>query len=69
MVITTLVMTSFLLVRTFRAQQQIEIKLQEDTHTIAIRIANTVRPMIWDIYQQGTSRQLSEDVASALLDF
>lgn len=69
MVITTLVMTSFVLIRSYRAQQEIELKLQEDTNTIAIRIANAVSPMIWDIYQQGTSRQLSEDVASAMLDF
>ncbi|WP_372870856.1 putative bifunctional diguanylate cyclase/phosphodiesterase [Shewanella sp.] len=69
MVITTLVMTSFLLIRTYRAQQEIELKLLEDTNTIAIRIANAVSPMIWDIYKQGASRQLSEDVASAMLDF
>ena len=69
MVITTLVMTSFVLIRSYRAQQEIELKLLEDTNIIAIRIANAVSPMIWDIYKQGTSRQLSEDVASAMLDF
>lgn len=68
MLITVLVMSTFLLIRSYRAYQGIDAALREDASIIAVRVANAVRPTIWNIYQKGTGRQFSEDVASAILD-
>ncbi|MCP5208123.1 MAG: EAL domain-containing protein [Hahellaceae bacterium] len=68
MLITTLVMTAFLVLRSYRSYQEIEGKLHTQAGIVASRVANAVRPTIWNIYQKGTSRQFSEDVASAILD-
>jgi diguanylate cyclase (GGDEF)-like protein/PAS domain S-box-containing protein len=68
MLITTLVMTSFLLVRMYLAYQEIDVNLREDAEKTALRVANAVRPTIWSLYQEGMGRQFSEDVTSAILD-
>ena len=67
-VIITLVMALFLFIRTYRSYLEIDETLREDASIVATRIANAVRPTIWNIYQKSTERQFSEDVASAILD-
>ena len=61
-------MALFLFLRSYRSYLEIDENLRQDANIIAVRVANAVRPTIWNIYQKGIERQFSEDVASAILD-
>jgi diguanylate cyclase (GGDEF)-like protein/PAS domain S-box-containing protein len=67
-VITTLVMTAFVMVRFDAASSLMHRNLQERSQALAERVANSVRPTIWNIYKKNYDRSYTVELASAILD-
>ncbi len=63
-----LFMISFLFFRFEQRQEQMEYDLNERAQSVAKRVANSVRPTVWNIYQKSINRQYSNEVSSAILD-
>ncbi|WP_415894857.1 putative bifunctional diguanylate cyclase/phosphodiesterase [Neptuniibacter sp. PT34_22] len=66
--ITFLVMTVFVIVRFSVASELMQSNLQERGHSVAERVANSVRPTIWNVYKKAYDRTYSVELASAILD-
>ena len=66
--ITFLVMTAFVVVRFNVASDLMQANLKERSLSVAERVANSVRPTIWNIYKQAYDRTYSVELASAILD-
>ena len=67
-IITILVMTAFVVVRFNVASNLMQSNLQERSRSVAERVANSVRPTIWNIYKKTYDRTYSVELASAILD-
>jgi diguanylate cyclase (GGDEF)-like protein/PAS domain S-box-containing protein len=67
-IITILVMTVFVVVRFNAAADLMQSNLQERSHAVAGRVAQSVRPTIWNIYKKVYERSYSVELASAILD-
>ncbi len=67
-IITFLVMTAFVVVRFNAASNLMQSTLQERSQSVAERVANSVRPTIWNIYKKTYDRTYSVELASAILD-
>ncbi|WP_293265027.1 EAL domain-containing protein [Neptunomonas sp.] len=67
-VITILVMTAFVMVRFDAASSLMQSNLEERSHAVAERVANSVRPTIWNIYKKAYDRSYTVELASAILD-
>lgn len=66
--ITILVMSMFVVVRFNAASELMQTNLQERSTSVAERVANSVRPTIWNIYKKVYDRNYSVELASAILD-
>ncbi|MCP4596602.1 EAL domain-containing protein [Neptuniibacter sp.] len=66
--ITFLVMTAFVVVRFNAASDLMQSNLQERSQSVAERVANSVRPTIWNVYKKVYDRNYSAELASAILD-
>ncbi len=69
--INTLVVVVMIGVFFFRVDQrqgQIEQNLQERASQVALRVAKSVEPTLWNIYQKSVDRKYTESVSSAILD-
>lgn len=67
-IITILVMTAFVMVRFDAAANLMQSNLAERSHAVAERVANSVRPTIWNIYKKAYDHSYSVELASAILD-
>lgn len=67
-IITALVMTAFVVVRFNSASDLMQSNLQERSHAVAERVANSVRPTIWNVYKKTYDRSYTVELASAILD-
>lgn len=67
-IITALVMTAFVVVRFNSASALMQSNLEERSHAVAERVANSVRPTIWNIYKKAYDRSYTVELASAILD-
>jgi len=61
-------MVSLLFWRINVAEQQIERNIDERVNGAGQRIANSVIPLVYNIYQKATERHFTEKTASAILD-
>lgn len=66
--ITVIVMGLFIGVRYHYMSQQLNSQLEGRANEVAVRVAESVSPSIWQIYQKSHDRKFSSDVASAILD-
>lgn len=64
----TCLMFALFLWRINAAEQQIEKNIDERVTDVSKRIANSVIPLVYNIYQKSTERQFTEETASAILD-
>lgn len=49
-------------------EQQIEANIDERVKGAALRVASSVQPLVYNLYQQATDRRFTEETASAILD-
>ena len=66
--VVVLLMASLFVWRINVAEFQIERNINERVNGVSQRIANSVIPLVYNIYQQSTERHFTEDTASAILD-
>lgn len=66
--VTVAVLIAFMVVRAFFSEQELEENLTIRANVIADRVAASVTPTIWNIFEQSVDRRYSVDVASAILD-
>lgn len=66
--ITILVMTAFVVIRFDAAASLMQRSLDERSHAVAERVANSVRPTIWNVYKKAYERSYTVELASAILD-
>ena len=64
----TCLMVSLFFWRINIAEQQIERNIDERVNSAGQRIANSVIPLVYNIYQKATERHFTEETASAILD-
>ncbi len=64
----TCLMVSLFFWRINIAEQQIERNIDERVNAAGQRIANSVIPLVYNIYQKATERHFTEETASAILD-
>lgn len=67
-IITILVMTAFVVVRFNAASNLMQTNLEERSQAVAERVANSVRPTIWNIYKKAYDRSYTVELVSAILD-
>lgn len=49
-------------------EQQIEANIDERVKSAALRVASSVQPLVYNLYQKATDRRFTEETASAILD-
>ncbi|MGO1119787.1 PAS domain-containing sensor histidine kinase [Rhodovibrionaceae bacterium A322] len=67
-IITTIVLGAFVAFRTAIIEQQHRTDLEQRAEIIALRVASTVTPSIWNIFEKSVDRVYTADVAAAVLD-
>lgn len=63
-----LVMLAVFIWRVTIEEQQVESNIDERVKSSSMRISNSVRPLVYNIYQKATERRFTEETASAILD-
>lgn len=66
--VTALVMSIFLSVQFYYANQQMEKDLAEKAENVVSRISSALNPSIWNIYRKSIDRTVGSSMASAILD-
>ena len=64
----TCLMVSLFFWRVNVAERQIERNIDERVRGAALRVANNVIPLVYNIYKKSTERRFTEETASAILD-
>lgn len=67
-IITVLVMTAFVGVRYKTNMQMMERTLTENSAAVAKRVAESVKPTIWNIYNKSYNRKYTNESSTAILD-
>lgn len=62
------VMVALFYLRVLAAEQQIHQNIDERIENIGARLANSVIPQVYNLYQKSTERHFTEESASAILD-
>lgn len=64
----TFVMVSLFIWRINIAEHELKSNIDERIQGISLRVANNVKPLVYNIYQKSTERHFTEETASAILD-
>jgi sensor histidine kinase regulating citrate/malate metabolism len=67
-VIIIIIMSTFLFIQLQQSKNQMEFNLSERAISVAHRVANSVSPTVWEIYQKSKDRHYSKSIASGILD-
>ena len=62
------IMVSLFFWRINEAEHQLHSNIDERVQSASLRIANSVIPLVYNIYQKSTERHFTEETASAILD-
>ena len=62
------IMVSLFFWRINEAEQQLHSNIDERVKSASLRIASSVLPLVYNIYQKSTERNFTEETASAILD-
>lgn len=54
--------------RVYVDEQRLEVNIDERVKSASMRIAGSVRPLVYNLYQKATDRRFTEETASAILD-
>lgn len=62
------IMVSLFFWRIHEAEYQLQSNIDERVNSASLRIANSVLPLVYNIYQKSTDRHFTQETASAILD-